>query len=248
VSFSKNGQWVAYSAFPEGSLWRSKVDGSERLQLTFAPMQTALPRWSPNGKQIAFQGLTPNKPWLMYLVSADGGSPQELAPGFGDIGWSSDGQSLVFGDTPLFLQPGASRVLAIHVLDLKTRRVSTLPGSEGLYSPRWSPDGRTIAALRAGPETLQVFDLVTRKYTELGTIQVGFENWSRDSKYIYFDSPVGEIGFYRVRVSDHKLERLFSLKNVRLADNWTGVAPDDSPLVLRDIGTQEIYALDWAAP
>jgi hypothetical protein len=59
---------------------------------------------------------------------------------------------------------------------------------------------------------------------------------------------VGELSFNRVRVADHKLERLFSLKNVRLADNWTGLAPDDSPLVLRDIGTQEIYALDWEAP
>jgi dipeptidyl aminopeptidase/acylaminoacyl peptidase len=248
VSFSKDGQWVVYSTFPEGSLWRSKVDGSERLQLTFPPMQTVLPRWSPNRKQIAFQGVTPNKPWMMYLVSADGGRPQELAPGEGDIGWSPDGQSLVFGDTPLFVQPGPSRVLAIHVMDLRTRQVSTLPSSEGLYAPRWSPDGRMIAALRAGPETLQVFDLVTRKYTELGTFQVEFWNWSGDSKYVYSDSPVGELGYYRVRIADHKLEKLFSLKNVRLADVWTGLAPGDSPLVLRDIGTQEIYALDWAAP
>jgi hypothetical protein len=30
--------------------------------------------------------------------------------------------------------------------------------------------------------------------------------------------------------------------------SWTGLAPDDSPLALRDIGTQEIYALDWEAP
>jgi hypothetical protein len=51
-----------------------------------------------------------------------------------------------------------------------------------------------------------------------------------------------------VRVADRKLERLFSLKNIRLADIWTGLAPDDSPLVLRDVGTQEIYALDWEAP
>ena len=125
VSFSKDGQWVAYSTFPEGSLWRSKVDGSERLQLTFASMQpvdSVLPRWSPDGKQIAFQGMTPNKPWMMYLVSADGGSPQELASGLGDPGWSADGQSLVFGDTPLNFEPGPSRKLAIHVMDLKTRR------------------------------------------------------------------------------------------------------------------------------
>ena len=248
VSFSKDGRWVTYVTFPEGNLWRSKVDGSERLQLTFAPMQAWLPRWSPDGRQIAFQGMTPDKPLAMYLMSADGGHPEEVAPGEGNIGWSPDGQSLVFGDTTLFMQPGPSRTLAIHVMDLKTRQVSTLPGSDGLYSPRWSPDGRTIAALRAGPETLQVFDLVTRKWTELGRILVGYPSWSRDSKYVYFDSPQGEPGFYRVRVADHKLERLFSLKNVRLADVWTGLAPDDSPLVLRDVGTQEIYALDWEAP
>ena len=248
VSFSKDGQWTTYSSFPEGSLWRSKVDGSERLQLTFPPLQTALPRWSPDGKQIAFQGVTPNKSWTMYLVSADGGSPKELAPGEGDVGWSADGQSVVFGDTPLFLQPGPSRLFAIHVMDLKTRQVSTLPGSDGLYAPRWSPDGRMIAALRAGPETLVVFDLLTRKYTELGTIHVGFGSWSHDSKYVNFDSTEGEPGFYRVRVADHRLERLFSLKNVRLADLWTGLAPDDSPLVLRDVGTQEIYALDVELP
>lgn len=184
----------------------------------------------------------------MYLVSADGGVPQEVAPGEGDIGWSADGRSFVFGDTPLFLQPGPNRVLAIHVMDLKTRQVSTLPGSEGLYGPRWSPDGRLIAALRAGAETLQVFDLVTQTWTELGTIHVGFPSWSHDSKYIYFDSPEGEPGFYRIRVGDHKLERLFSLKNVRLADLWTGLTPDDSPMVVRDVGSQEIYALDWDAP
>jgi len=53
-----------------------------------------------------------------------------------------------------------------------------------------------------------------------------------------------------VRVNDAKMERLFSLKSVRRTGTaeWTGLAPDDSPLLLRDIGTEEIYALDWEAP
>jgi Tol biopolymer transport system component len=213
-------------------------------------MQAGLPRWSPDGKQIAFQGFTPDKTWMMYLMSASGGSPQEVAAGEGDIGWSPDGHSVVFGDTPLFLEPGHSRTFAIHVMDLKTHQVSTLPGSQGLYGPRWSPNGRYVAAERAGPETLEIFDFVTRKWTELVTTATGYGNWSRDGQHFYFDSKGPEPAFYRVRISDQKLEKLVSLKNLRLAGpgEWTGLGPDDSPLLLRDVGTQEIYALDWEAP
>jgi hypothetical protein len=54
----------------------------------------------------------------------------------------------------------------------------------------------------------------------------------------------------RVRIRDRKLERMADLKNFRQAgfwNVWLGMAPDDSPLLLRDTGTQEIYALDWQA-
>ncbi len=56
-----------------------------------------------------------------------------------------------------------------------------------------------------------------------------------------------EPALLRVRTSDRKVNRIASLKGLRLTA-WTGLAPDDSPLVLRDIGSQEIYALDWEAP
>jgi Tol biopolymer transport system component len=134
---------------------------------------------------------------------------------------------------------------------LRTHQVSTLPDSQGLHSPRWSPDGRYIAALRAGPEALTLFDFSTRKWVELTTtVTVNWPSWSRDSKHIYFDSVGADSAFYRVRVSDRKLERLVSLKGVRRTSLflWSGLAPDDSPLVLRDVGTQEIYALEWEAP
>ena len=250
VDFSRDGQWVTYVATPEGTLWRNKVDGSERLRLTFPPLAAWLPRWSPDGEQIAFQALTPQKGWNMCLVSREGGSIQQLMPGQGDIGWSPDGNSLLFSDTPPAWQFGASpkASMAIHLMDLRTHQVTTLPDSEGLYSPRWSPDGRFIAALRAGPEILWVFDLVTRTWTEVEKIKVGFPSWSRNSKYIYFDSIEGGGAFYRVEVGTHKMERVTSLRSLRLGDSWTGLAPDDSPLVVRDVGTQEIYALDWEAP
>jgi len=54
VVLSKDGQLVAYVAYPEGTLWRSRPDGSERVQLTYSPLYAVHPRWSPNGKQIVF--------------------------------------------------------------------------------------------------------------------------------------------------------------------------------------------------
>jgi len=72
---------------------------------------------------------------------------------------------------------------------------------------------------------------------------------SRDSKYVYFDVGGNDPGFYRVRVGDRKLERLASLKHLRLAPVWwTGLSPDGSPLILRDVGIEEIYALDVQLP
>jgi hypothetical protein len=61
LDFSRNGEWVAYVTFPEGSLWRSKADGTERVQLTFPPLSAILPRWSPDGRQIAFTATIPGK-------------------------------------------------------------------------------------------------------------------------------------------------------------------------------------------
>jgi hypothetical protein len=82
--------------------------------------------------------------------------------------------------------------------DLKTRQISVFPGSEGLYSPRWSPDGRFIAALRVGSETLQILDVRTKKWTELAKIVVGFPMRSGDSKYVYFDSLESSPNLYRI--------------------------------------------------
>ena len=54
VSFSKDGNWVAYVAYPEGTLWRSKADGSERLQLSFPPLYARLPAGRPTATGLSF--------------------------------------------------------------------------------------------------------------------------------------------------------------------------------------------------
>ena len=186
----------------------------------------------------------------MYLISTDGGEAEEVMTGVGDVGWSPDGKSLIFHSGMEDLVSTSPR--AVQLMDLNSRKISTIPGSEGFYSPRWSPDGHYIAALQVGPEVLQLYDVRTSKWTKLEDIPVGWPIWSKDSKYIYFDSTESVPKLYRIRIADHNLEQVASLQGIRLAPtlggSLTGLAPDDSPLVSRDVGTQEIYALDLELP
>jgi Tol biopolymer transport system component len=253
VDFSKDGQWVAYAAFPEETVWRSRVDGSERLQLTFPPMQATAPRWSPDGKRIAFLDASPDKPWRICLISAEGGTAEPVLSEQHnelDATWSPDGDSLVFSYAP-WLETADSEILALYIVDLRTRKPVKLPGSEGLFGPRWSPDGRYIVANRDDLQATMIFDVRTQTWTELAK-SAGFSNWSRDGRYFYFVRFGRETSLLRVRVTDHRLEEVVSLKDFRLTGwaggTWVGLAPDDSPLMLRDTGTQEIYVLDWEAP
>jgi Tol biopolymer transport system component len=249
VSFSKDGQWVAYVSFPEGALWRSKLDGSQRIQLSYPPLTAILPAWSPGGKQIVFYGLLPGQKSKLYTVATDGGTPREIMPDDPkeeyDPAWSPDGTKIVFGGAP------ANRDSGIRVLDVKTRQISTLPGSEGLFSPRWSPDGRYVVGLPFDSHSLMLFDFDTQKWEEIAKISLGYPTWSKSGEYLYFLHEEDQPSVMRIRVRDRKLERVADLKNFRQAGFygvWLGLAPDDSPLLLRDMGTQEIYALDWQAP
>ncbi|MGI8959948.1 MAG: protein kinase domain-containing protein [Bryobacteraceae bacterium] len=247
LDFSRDGRWVAYVSYPEGTLWRSTVDGGQRLQLTTPPMYANLPRWSPDGKQIAFMSYQPGQPQQIFVMRADGGLAEQLTNGENssyDPTWSADGKSLAFGRTRLQTQAK----LDVEVLDLTTRHFSALPASDGLWSPRWSPDGRYIAALSADTRALFLFDFASEKWTELAKSDFGYPTWSRDSKYIYFDSLGKDAAFNRVRIRDRKMERIVSLANMPRKMGafgpWAGLAPDGSPLLTRDASFDEIYALD----
>jgi len=255
IDFSQDGRRVAYVAYPERTLWRCNTDGSEQLQLTFPPLKVIQPRWSPDGTRIAFMAQESFKPFRVYVIPADGGSPEQPTPSDrrgADPTWSTDGSSLLFGHPPGDEPPGA--LLGLEVVDLRTHAISKVPGSEGLWSPRWSPDGRYILAISRARDRLMLFEVNSQKWAELAKISVNWPQWSRKGDYIYFvgrptvDQPTG---VFRVRIRDRKLEQVISLKDFRHAPDdwgWLGLTPDDSPLLLRDTTTQDIYALDWEAP
>jgi Tol biopolymer transport system component len=254
VDFARDGQWVAYVSYPDGTLWRSKTDGSERLQLTHAPMQTALAHWSPDSKLIAFAASAPGKPWEIFLIGRDGGSPQQVSNEEDGIAadptWSPDGKTLGYGvqkmDTSF-----------IKLYDLSAHQAKQLAGSEKIFAPRWSPDGRYMATITQGNGRLVLYDVKNEKWTplnkDLGAI--GYLTWSHDSAWVNFDTALNkEPGYYRLRVSDLKLEKLVEFGKTRFFPGqfgggpWTGLGPGDVPLFPRDISTQEIYAFDLHLP
>ncbi|MBZ5651334.1 MAG: serine/threonine-protein kinase, partial [Acidobacteriia bacterium] len=189
LGFSRDEKWVAYVSYPDGSLWRSRIDGSDKQQLTFSPFTVHLPRWSPDGTHILFDGSKDGKAKQIFMISSEGGSPFEVLPGDqrqADPSWSADGNSIVFtGSDP---KEGSDPVTRIFVLNLRTHDLSFLPNSEGLLSPRWSPDGRYIAATTIDSQKLSLFDTKTGKWNDLAHVGVGYLCWSKDSKYLYFDT------------------------------------------------------------
>jgi len=255
VEYSRDGRWVTYVAFPEGTLWRSKADGSEKLQLTSQPMVATLPTWSPDGKQIAFAAARPGMPWKLFLISAEGGISQELMPNDQrsemDPTWSPDGSTLAFGRHPG--EAGEFGPVEITSLNIKTRRLYTLPGSQGMVGPRWAPDGRYLSAMTTDSLKITLFDFKTGKWRTLLSGGFAYQNWSRDGKFIYFDSLFEkDKELFRMQIPSGNVERLAALKGVRIASGeagaWNSVTPDGSPMLMRDVGTSEIYALDLRLP
>ncbi len=250
VTFSGDGKWVAYVAFPDGDLWRCRADGSEKLQLTSGLNSVSYPSWSPDGHRIAFAAAQPGEPARLFLVPEDGGTPHEFPVGelnVNRVSWAPDGGSITFQDAA---RPETS---VIRIVDLKTTKVDTLPGSEQLLSPVRSPDGRFLVANTVNRQKLMLFDFNTQKWSELVSMSIGYTQWSGDSKFVYFDTgSITDPAIYRIRITDKKLERVASFKDICRVFTafvaWSGLTPDGSPLLMRDTGTQEVYALDYEAP
>jgi Tol biopolymer transport system component len=255
VAFSPDGKKIVYVTYPDGVLWQSEADGSERRQLSFPPTEVGLPSWSPDGAQIAFAARQPGKTWQLFVVTAQGGDPEQLTFGDSDsldASWSPDGNSLAFGGYDFAVM--RSKGNAVHILSLKTRQVTAVPDSAGLYSPRWSPDGRYLVAMTVDFKKLVLYDFRTQKWEDLSDVPHSYPNWSHDGKCIYFNNAFEkDLPVYRICLNDRKLERIANLSSVgHLAEGqfgwWTGLSPDDGILAARDISIEEIYALNLKFP
>jgi Tol biopolymer transport system component/DNA-binding winged helix-turn-helix (wHTH) protein len=252
--FSTDGKSMTYVTFPDGILWRANRDGSNPVQLTESALWPQLPRWSPDGKRILFTEFVPGFE-SAYVISVDGGTPQRLIPEVNDpqndASWSPDGKKVIYCACG-FLTVGPATPLEIRIFDIASRKITALPDSKTRYSPRWSPDGRYIAALHtfqdpARSNDLELFDLKTQRWNTLvrRAPDAGWPSWSRDGRYIYYHR---ESGVFRVPIDGGQPEQVVDLQRFRgtgLTD-WMDLDPDGAPLLVHDLSSEEIYSLTLA--
>jgi len=255
TELSRNGQWLVFVRYPERTLWKMRANGTERTQLTFAPFQAIQPQWSPDGRQIALMGQWPGGHHLIYLISADGGQPKSLINEPADQGiptWSADGSKLVFGE---LLSNSPRSEMSLHVVDIKTQRQWVLPNSKGMWTPRWSPDGLSIAALSSQSNALYVYNTRTGLWRSLVNFPfIESPTWTTDSRQLYFKTADHDIEgspdflVQRLDVESGTVTRVADLTGIETSTTgWYGLTRDGSPLTLRNTRTIDIYSISVPA-
>ena len=243
---SPDRQWMVYADYPHHFLWRSRLDGSERLPLTDIPAWMLV--WSPDSKWVAFSNRNE-----IYRVSIDGGVPEQLSSeGKSEIAptWSPDGTSIDFSDYPIL-----GHLTGIKILDLASKKASVWPGSPGIYAPSWSPDGKYMVAIETTPKRMVVYSRATRSWRTLKQFggDWGYYRWSGDSKFILMakivPEPGEQPGVYRLNIADSKWTLVATFNGLSLSsdgfENFLSITSDGRPAMMSDTSVVQIYSLRW---
>ncbi|MGB7845855.1 MAG: winged helix-turn-helix domain-containing protein [Candidatus Acidiferrum sp.] len=255
MDFSLDGQWAVYAARENGTLWKSRIDGTGKVQLTAGATGAFAPHWSPDQKQILFTGFLLDSQPRLYVVSAQGGSPRSVLPSnnkwasvSGD--WRTDGRQIVLDVQEM----ESGREPDIRILDLENGKLTMLPGSEGLVEPRWSADGRYIAALNPKKKQVLLYDCKLEKWSVLSEANFPAAlRWSPGGDALYYqDVDEVEESIFRVPMATRETERVMRLGDLLSSGAarcmFTGLSPDGSVYVTVDHGDVDVYAVDLKLP
>ncbi len=250
VDYSRDGRWVAWTN-NAGQLWRARADGTEQLQLTPDSFDVFLAHWSPDGSRLALMAREPGTAWKLFLVSANGTGLRPLLTeprNAADPSWSPDGQQLVFGRVnDLMGKESDARTLSI--LDLRSNQTQPVPDSENLFSPRWSPDGKYIAALSLDQRSVRLFTVATRSWTTLQVPSGADPVWASDSHALYLHASLDRgQPIDRISIPDGRVQEIVRLADAPASDAvdyvFGGLTQDNLPLVRARTFTGNIYSLD----
>ena len=255
MDFSLDGQWVVYAARENGTLWKSRIDGSGKVQLTAGATGAFAPHWSPDQKQILFTGFLLDSQPRLYVVSAEGGSPKSVLPSnnkwasvSGD--WRTDGRQIVLDVEEM----ESGREPDIRILDLESGKLTKLLDSDGLIEPRWSADGRYIAALNPKKKQVLLYDCKLEKWSVLAEANFPAAlRWSPGGDALYYqDVDEVEESIFRVPMATREAERVLGLGDLLSTGAarglFTGLSPDGSVYVTVDHGDVDVYAVDLQLP
>jgi Tol biopolymer transport system component/DNA-binding winged helix-turn-helix (wHTH) protein len=253
ITYSPDREWIAYVGHSDKKLWRSRPDGTDKRVLDPGPFDIDGATWSPDGKWIAYRSRRGGRHVKIHLIPAEGGEPHAIAAddrAQGVPSWSPDGKRIVYGDAPpVFQQPEGGE--ALYIYDLANRTSFEVPGSQAqrVWSSRWSPDGRYLSALTIQGQKLRLYEFATGKWRSLSADHIENPVWSSDSAFIYYNTE--GIGFFlrRVGISDGHVKTLADLRDYPLAPPWwSGLTLDNQPVVLRNLGAPEVFALRLDLP
>ncbi|MDP3583282.1 MAG: S41 family peptidase [Ignavibacteria bacterium] len=245
-ALNNNGSLIAFSF--QGDIWTVPVAGGKATRLTIHEAYEAYPKFSLDGKQIAFSGARYGNNDL-FVIQTDGGTPKRLTyhSAVDNISnWSNDG-NILFSTNREFNQ--IERPMEIYSISSKGGTEWRVLDAVG-FEPIASPDGRFIAFVRGdinpvfreayrGPSNRDIwlFDTKTKKYSKL----VGFETndvmpqWL-DSKTIFFlSSNSGNYNIYKITIDENgkavsKPEQLTTIKDHSI--RYLNVSSDGSSVII----------------
>ena len=233
ADISKDKVAFAYA----GDLWISSRDGGAARRLTSHLGDELYPKFSPDGKWIAFTGEYDGNPDV-YVISAEGGQPKRLTfhPS-NDIvlGWTPDGKDILFR-SDRYNEP-LGRSTRLYLISPQGGSPRPLPVPRGDLTS-FSPDGAKIAYLETSQEfrtwkryrggwslPIAIYDLKKNTYEELPKTagMDMFPMWHRDSIYFISDRD-GIMNLYSYDLGSKQTKKLTDYKEFDI--KWPSLGPD----------------------
>lgn len=246
---SHDGKWIAWVGSGGKGLWMARTGSSRGRSFKSVRGFEAIeyPSWSPDGRRIAFMGKKPGQPWRDYLLDVSDGSvvrASEKGDGQGAPTWSPDGKELLYG----MAHCEQLQNCALKEIDLATRTIEKIPGSDGLTQASWSPDGNYVAALEPGRHRVMLFHVAKMRWKLLAKgIDGGELIWSPNSKYVYTDTGGTDPRIVRISVRDgakKTVQRLSQTEYLNLKAAHDAVfspGPHGTLIVPKVQRTSEVY-------